>query len=88
MEKCTFCVQRISYGKDLAKDEGRLLRDREVLTACEQACPSDAIVFGNLLDEKSRASVLSEDERGYKVLEVVNTKPAITYLKKVKQERV
>ena len=88
MEKCTFCVQRISYGKDLAKDEGRLLRDREVLTACEQACPSDAIVFGNLLDDKSRASVLSEDDRGYKVLEVVNTKPAITYLKKVKQERV
>ncbi|MCY4263104.1 MAG: molybdopterin-dependent oxidoreductase [Candidatus Dadabacteria bacterium] len=88
MEKCTFCVQRISHGKDLAKDEGRLLRDREVLTACEQACPSDAIVFGNLLDEKSRASVLSGDERGYKVLEVVNTKPEITYLKKVKQERV
>jgi len=88
MEKCTFCVQRINYGKDLAKDEGRLLRDREVLTACEQACPSNAIVFGNLLDDKSKASVLSEDERGYKVLEEINTKPAITYLKKVKQERV
>ncbi len=86
MEKCTFCVQRIAYGKDLAKDEGRLLRDREVLTACEQACPSEAIVFGNLLDESSRASVLSEDKRGYRSLEEINTKPAITYLKKVKQE--
>ena len=88
MEKCTFCVQRINYGKDLAKDEKRLLRDREVKTACEQACPSNAIVFGNLVDDKSEASVLSEDHRGYKVFEEINTKPAITYLKKVKQERV
>lgn len=88
MEKCTFCVQRIIYAKDLAKDEGRLLRDGEVLTACQQTCASGAIVFGNLLDEKSRASVLSAGDRGYRVLEEVNTKPAITYLKKVKQERV
>ena len=88
MEKCTFCVQRISYAKDLAKDEGRLLRDGEVLTACQQTCSSGAITFGNLLDEKSRASVLSAGDRGYRVLEEVNTKPAITYLKKVKQERV
>lgn len=88
MEKCTFCVQRINRGKDLAKDDRRLLRDGEVLTACQQACPSQAIVFGNLIDEKSRASVLSHDDRGYKVFEEINTKPAITYLKKVKRERV
>ncbi len=88
MEKCTFCVQRIQYAKDVAKDENRLVNDGEFMTACEQACPSNAIVFGNLKDEKSKVSKLSHDNRGYKVFEEVNTKPSITYLKKVKQETV
>ncbi len=83
MEKCTFCVQRINYGKDIAKDKGRDVRDGEIKVACEQACPSDAIVFGNLQEEGSKVSELSHDKRGYKVLEVINTQPAITYLKKV-----
>lgn len=87
MEKCTFCVQRINHGKDLAKDEGRDVRDGDFKVACEQACPADAIVFGNLEDHESEASKLSHDDRGYKVLAEVNTLPAITYLKKVTQDK-
>ncbi|MGH7885350.1 MAG: molybdopterin-dependent oxidoreductase, partial [Thermodesulfobacteriota bacterium] len=88
MEKCTFCIQRINYAKDIAKDDNRLVSEGELKTACEQVCPSDAIVFGNLLDETSRVAKLSNDKRGYKVLEDINAKPGITYLKKVKQEKV
>ena len=87
MEKCTFCVQRINHGKDLAKDEGRDVRDGDFKVACEQACPADAIVFGNLEDHESKASKLSHDDRGYKVLAEVNTLPAITYLKKVTRDK-
>ena len=87
MEKCTFCVQRINFGKDQAKDKGRNARDGEIHTACEQACPTNAIVFGNLKEPESKVSKLSHDERGYKVLEVLNTKPSITYLKKVIRDK-
>ena len=87
MEKCTFCVQRIQFAKDIAKDEGRDVKDGEVTPACAQACPTKAIVFGNLKDQESRVSRLSKDERGYRVLEVINTDPAITYLKKVKWDK-
>ncbi|MGI9554016.1 MAG: molybdopterin-dependent oxidoreductase [Thermodesulfobacteriota bacterium] len=84
MEKCTFCVQRIKYGQDIAKDGDGIVRDGDILTACQQACPTNAIVFGDLKDSASEVSKLSKDTRGYKVLEFVNTKPGITYLKKVK----
>ena len=84
MEKCTFCVQRIKYGEDIAKDGDGIVRDGDILTACQQACPTDAIVFGDLKDKNSEVSRLSKDKRGYKVFEVINTQPAITYLKKVK----
>lgn len=88
MEKCTFCVQRISFAKDRAKDEGRDVRDGEVTPACAQACPTKVIVFGNLKDPESEVSRLSEDERGYRVFdEEINTQPAITYLKKVKWDK-
>lgn len=87
MEKCTFCVQRIIYAKDQAKDKGRDVLDGEFKVACEQACPADAIVFGNLVDSESRASELSHDERGYKVLQPINTQSSITYLKKVKWDK-
>lgn len=86
MEKCTFCVQRIAEGKDRAKDEGRAVRDGEVTPACVQTCPTQAIVFGDLKDAKSRVTAMSENPRRYKVLEVLNTKPAITYLKKIRQD--
>lgn len=88
MEKCTFCVQRIQYAKDVAKDENRKVQEGDLMTACQQACASEAITFGNLLDENSKVAQLSNDERGYRVLEIVNTKPGITYLKKVKQDKV
>lgn len=87
MEKCTFCSQRIIFAKDNAKDEGRDVRDGEITPACAQACPTKAIVFGNLMDAESNVSRLSKDERGYHVLQEINTKPSITYLKKVKWDK-
>jgi len=87
MEKCTFCVQRIAGGKDTARDAGRMVQDGEVTPACAQTCPAQAIVFGNLNDPNSKVSRLSQDDRSYHALGIVNTKPAITYLKKVVQER-
>ncbi|MBI3895738.1 MAG: molybdopterin-dependent oxidoreductase [Acidobacteria bacterium] len=85
MEKCTFCIQRIREGKDHAKDEGRLVRDGEVVPACAQSCPTQAIVFGNLLDPNSTVSKLADQQHGYRVLEELNTKPAITYLPRIKR---
>jgi molybdopterin-containing oxidoreductase family iron-sulfur binding subunit len=83
MEKCTFCVQRIRASQNQAKLENRALVDGEFTTACAQACPSDAIVFGNRNDPESRVARSAEDKRGYHVLEELNTRPAITYLAKV-----
>ena len=68
--------------KDIAKDENRKVADGEVRTACEQTCPADAIVFGNLLDSDSQVAKLVADGRGYVELEDLNTKPAVTYLRK------
>jgi molybdopterin-containing oxidoreductase family iron-sulfur binding subunit len=85
MEKCTFCIQRIREGKDRAKDEGRLVRDGEVVPACAQSCPTQAIVFGNLLDPESAVSRLSRAEHGYHALEELNTRPAIAYLPRVRR---
>lgn len=86
MEKCTFCWQRIREAKDVAKDQGRLVRDGDVRAACQQTCPSDAIVFGNLNDPQSRVTKLSTSQRGYHVLEFLNTKPQVTYLTKVRNK--
>src|SRR5918994_4532134 len=83
MEKCTFCIQRIRGAQNNARLENRPVRDGEVITACAQACPSDAIVFGNLTDPTSRVAQLHQNPRGYRVLEDLNTRPAITYLAKV-----
>jgi len=83
MEKCTFCVQRIQDGKDRARDEDRPVRDGDVTPACAQTCPAQAIVFGDLNDPQSRVSQLSAADRGYHALGVLNTRPAVTYLKKV-----
>jgi anaerobic selenocysteine-containing dehydrogenase/Fe-S-cluster-containing dehydrogenase component len=83
MEKCTFCVQRIRGAQTTARLENRPLRDGEFTTACAQACPSDAIVFGDMNDPNSRVSQLKRNHRGYHVLEEINTRPAITYLAKV-----
>ena len=87
MEKCTFCVQRILEGKGNARDENRPLRDLEIKTACQQTCPAESIVFGDLLDPESRVAKLSkEGERRYWVFNDLNTKPGVTYLKKIDRE--
>ncbi|HDY86571.1 MAG TPA: 4Fe-4S dicluster domain-containing protein, partial [bacterium] len=84
MEKCTFCVQRIRIAKDKAKDKGKTVQDGEVTPACAQTCPANAIIFGNMNDKNSKVYKLSKDIRAYHLLEELNTKPSITYLKKVK----
>jgi anaerobic selenocysteine-containing dehydrogenase/Fe-S-cluster-containing dehydrogenase component len=86
MEKCTMCVQRIIEGKDHARDAGRRVKDGEIRTACQQTCPTQAIGFGDLKDEKSEVAKLSRSARGYHVLEELGTRPAVTYLKKVVRE--
>jgi molybdopterin-containing oxidoreductase family iron-sulfur binding subunit len=83
MEKCTFCVQRITDGKARAKEEGRFVRDGEIVPACAQSCPTRAIVFGDLKDPQSEVSRWSEDPRRYRIFEQLNTLPGITYLKKI-----
>ncbi len=86
MEKCTFCVQRIQDGKQTARDADRPVRDGDVSPACAQSCPAQAIVFGDQNDPTSRVSQLSTDARAYHVLNALNTRPAVTYLKKVTQD--
>ncbi len=83
MEKCTMCVQRIRGMQHQARLEDRAIKDGEFMTACAQACPSDAIVFGDMRDPASRVARIRQDPRGYHVLEDLNTRPAITYLAKV-----
>jgi len=84
MEKCTFCIQRIRTKQHEAKLSGEALRDGDIVTACQQTCPADAIVFGDINDSNSRVRALAEDGRAYHVLEGLNTLPAVTYLKKVR----
>ncbi|HEY6003236.1 MAG TPA: 4Fe-4S dicluster domain-containing protein, partial [Anaeromyxobacter sp.] len=86
MEKCTFCVQRIRYAENEARDEGRPLRDGDVVPACAQTCPAQAITFGDANDPASRVSRLAGDRRAFCALEELNTKPAITYLARVREE--
>jgi Fe-S-cluster-containing dehydrogenase component/anaerobic selenocysteine-containing dehydrogenase len=84
MEKCTFCVQRIRDAKDRAKDLGGKASERDLKTACQQTCPTDAIVFGDINDPTTRVSRLHKDPRAYRVLETLNTRPTISYLAKVR----
>ena len=83
MEKCSFCIQRIIAAKIQARAEGRKVRDGEFTTACAQTCPTDTLIFGNLLDPKSRVSQLIKDKRRYQVMGHLNTKPAVIYLKRI-----
>jgi molybdopterin-containing oxidoreductase family iron-sulfur binding subunit len=80
MEKCTYCVQRINEGRIDAERADRTLRDGEVQTACQQSCPADAIVFGNINDPSSRVSQLKARNLNYSLLGDLNTRPRTTYL--------
>jgi MoCo/4Fe-4S cofactor protein with predicted Tat translocation signal len=84
MEKCTYCVQRIQWGKIEAEKEGRVVRDGEVVTACQSVCPTEAIVFGNINDPASRVSKMKKEERNYALLAELNTRPRTTYLSALK----
>jgi molybdopterin-containing oxidoreductase family iron-sulfur binding subunit len=87
MEKCSFCVQRLQDGKLAAKKAGRPVKDGEVRTACQQACPTDAITFGNVKDKESKIAMLRKDEqmeRTFYVLEHIHTLPNVNYLAKIR----
>jgi len=83
MEKCTYCIQRISASRIKAKEENRSIRDGEVLTACQQACPTEAIIFGDLNDRNSRVSKLKNHPLDYSMLGQLNTRPRTTYLAEI-----
>jgi len=80
MEKCTYCIQRITHGRITAERENRKVRDGEIVTACQQACPADAITFGDLNDPQSRVAKLRADQRTYRLLADLNTRPRTSYL--------
>jgi Fe-S-cluster-containing dehydrogenase component len=80
MEKCTYCVQRINHARVDAKTQDRDLQDGDVVTACQQACPAEAIVFGDLNNPESKVSQLVVQERNYGLLEDLGTRPRTTYL--------
>ncbi|MBX2989293.1 MAG: TAT-variant-translocated molybdopterin oxidoreductase [Bdellovibrionaceae bacterium] len=84
MEKCTFCVQRIKTAVNTAKKENRPLKDGEVKTACQTACPSDGIIFGDMNDPNSQVSKYFKEERAYGLLEEWNAAPAVRYLTKIR----
>lgn len=102
MEKCTFCIQRIRVAKDKAKMEDRPVADGEAMTACAQACPTNAIVFGDAKDPNSQVSRLWEkhqvkrrltkqqkqdpEKRGYRIFEELNVDPSVMYLERVRED--
>ena len=84
MEKCTFCLQRISQAKITAKNEGRKLQDGDVVPACQQVCPASAIRFGDLTDENSHVVRQRTDHRAYTMLDDLKVKPRVNYMARLR----
>jgi molybdopterin-containing oxidoreductase family iron-sulfur binding subunit len=84
MEKCSLCVHRIQEGKAEAKRQGRPMADGEVATACQQSCPTRALVFGDLNDPRSKVAALARDARSYHLLAELNVQPGISYLTRIR----
>jgi len=84
MEKCTFCTQRIASARIEAEKDGRQIRDGEIMTACQAACPTDVFTFGNLGDKESEVAKQKADHRTYTLLNELNTQPRLTYMAELK----
>ena len=83
MEKCTYCVQRINRGRIAAEKENRRVKDGEIVTACQQVCPTEALVFGDINDPAAKVTALKKEPLNYSLLETLNTIPRTTYLAKL-----
>jgi molybdopterin-containing oxidoreductase family iron-sulfur binding subunit len=84
MEKCTYCVQRINVARITAEKEDRQIHDGEIVTACQAACPAEAIMFGNINDPESEVAKLKATHLNYGILTDLNTRPRTTYLARLK----
>jgi len=80
MEKCTYCIQRINFVRIKSKREDRPIKDGEILTACQQVCPADALTFGDINDPESAVTAKKKDPRNYTLLNELGTLPRTTYL--------